>query len=87
MPEKCMEPLSQFEEDKQELLNKAISGIIQLTSNLDSLNRNLETVNTIGSQFKPPAYLWESFHEAITISETDTDKEAADINSNLSMDE
>lgn len=59
----------QFEEEKQELLVKALAGFDQIKNNLDILNRNMDVVNAIGSQFKAPALLWDSFHKALGASE------------------
>jgi DASH complex subunit DAD1 len=61
-----MEPRSTFEEDKEKLFQKALSGLDQLNSNLNGLNRNLDTINAIGSQFEASSHLWSSFHKAIT---------------------
>jgi hypothetical protein len=61
-----MEPRSTFKEDRENLLQKALSGLDQLNSNLNSFNRNLETINAIGSQFEASSHLWSSFHKAIT---------------------
>ncbi|KAI9473587.1 MAG: hypothetical protein EXX96DRAFT_578591 [Benjaminiella poitrasii] len=57
-----METRKNFDQDKQILLEKAVTGLEQLHSNLNNLNRNLETINAIGSQFEEPAHLWNSFH-------------------------
>ncbi|KAI9364207.1 hypothetical protein BD770DRAFT_379503 [Pilaira anomala] len=59
----------QFEEQRQELLVKAFAGLDQMKNNLDILNRNIDVINAIGSQFKAPALLWDSFHKALGTSE------------------
>lgn len=63
-----MEAQSTFQESKQKLYEKALSSFEQLNSNLNSMNRNLETISDIGTQFKAPAHLWNSFHEAVKSS-------------------
>lgn len=63
-----MDSQSTFQENKQKLYDKALSSFEQLNSNLNSLNRNLETINDIGSQFKAPANLWSSFHETMKLT-------------------
>lgn len=56
---------AQFEEEKAKILEKALAGLDQITSNLNVLNRNIETINSIGTQFEAPAQLWSSFHTAV----------------------
>ncbi|ORX54386.1 hypothetical protein DM01DRAFT_1335532 [Hesseltinella vesiculosa] len=56
---------SQFEVDHAKLLEKVTQGLDQLVTNLNHLNRNLETINTIGNEFEAPAYLWSQFHTAV----------------------
>ncbi|KAI8067914.1 hypothetical protein BC940DRAFT_299852 [Gongronella butleri] len=60
---------SQFEIDHAKLLEKVSQGLDQLSTNINHLNRNLETINTIGSEFEAPAYLWEEFHQAVMTPE------------------
>ncbi|KAI7900643.1 uncharacterized protein BX663DRAFT_517102 [Cokeromyces recurvatus] len=63
-----METRKNFDQDKQLLLEKALIGLEQLHSNLNNLNRNLETINAIGLQFEAPAHLWSSFHKSIKVN-------------------
>lgn len=61
----------QFEEERAKILEKALSGLDQISSNLNVLNRNIETINSIGTQFGAPAQLWSSFHKAIGATESE----------------
>lgn len=69
-----MEPRSTFTEDRENLIKKATLGFDQLNSNLNSFNRNLETINAIGSQFEASSHLWSSFHKAITSEDNIVEK-------------
>ncbi|KAI8987400.1 hypothetical protein BDF20DRAFT_910027 [Mycotypha africana] len=61
-----METRTPFEEEKAALLDKAIYALDQLHTNLNSLQRNLETINGIGFQFEGPTHLWTSFHDVLS---------------------
>ncbi|KAI8640910.1 hypothetical protein BD408DRAFT_419009 [Parasitella parasitica] len=59
---------AQYEEDKAKLLEKVKFSLDQLQTNLNSINRNLESANAVGSQFQASSYLWSSFHKVIAPS-------------------
>ncbi|ORY96811.1 hypothetical protein BCR43DRAFT_492299, partial [Syncephalastrum racemosum] len=57
-----------FEAERASLLNQTAQQLEQLTTNLGHLNRNLETMSTIGGQYKPAASHWTNFHNSISPS-------------------
>ncbi|KAI8085088.1 uncharacterized protein BX664DRAFT_338497 [Halteromyces radiatus] len=61
-----------FDIEHGKLLEKVSQGLDQLIGNLGHLNRNLETVNTIGNEFEAPAKLWHQFHTAVMAPDTRT---------------
>ncbi|SAL97299.1 hypothetical protein [Absidia glauca] len=53
---------STFEKERDKLMEGVSHGLQQILSGLDDLNRNLESVNTIGLEFEAPAKVWQQFH-------------------------
>lgn len=70
--------LAQFEEDKAIMVEKVKSALDQLQANLNGLNRNLETMNAIGSQFEAPSHLWDSFHKTIAATSSPSNPQQRD---------
>lgn len=54
-----------FERERDNLLENVTQGLEQVIANMAHLNRNLETINTIGKDFDNVASLWREFHSAI----------------------
>lgn len=70
--------LAQFEEDRAIMVEKVKSALDQLQANLNGLNRNLETMNAIGSQFEGPSHLWDSFHKTIAATSSPSNSQQRD---------
>jgi chlorite dismutase len=62
---KIMESRAPFERERDALLDNVSQGLEQVITNMAHLNRNLETINTIGKDFDNVASLWREFHAAI----------------------
>lgn len=56
---------STFEIERDKLMEDVSHGLQQILSGLDELNRNLESVNTIGHEFEAPAKVWHQFHTLV----------------------
>lgn len=67
-----------FEAERASLLNQTAQQLEQLTTNLGHLNRNLETMSTIGGQYKPAASHWTNFHNSISPSSIRTSDTKSD---------
>ncbi|ORZ20692.1 hypothetical protein BCR42DRAFT_409298 [Absidia repens] len=61
---------SNFEIERDKLMEKVSQGLGQLVGSLGDLNRNLETVNTIGKEFEAPANVWHQFHQSVMAPDT-----------------
>ncbi|GAB5591927.1 Dolichyl-diphosphooligosaccharide-protein glycosyltransferase subunit dad1 [Umbelopsis nana] len=60
-----MESRAPFERERDALLENVSQALEQVITNMAHLNRNLETINTIGKDFDNVASLWREFHTAI----------------------
>jgi hypothetical protein len=65
-----MESRAPFEKERDALLENVSQGLEQVITNMAHLNRNLETINTIGKDFDNVASLWREFHTAIVTDST-----------------
>lgn len=74
-----MDNRTPFEIEHGTLLEQVAQGLDQLVANLKELNRNLETINTIGREFTQASHLWRDFHEALMVPNAD-DENAAEKN-------
>ncbi|KAI8358392.1 hypothetical protein BD560DRAFT_437699 [Blakeslea trispora] len=54
-----------FEVQKRILMDRVTVSVDQLKLTLDTFNRNMETANRLGKQFKPPAEVWAAFHKSV----------------------
>lgn len=73
-----MESRAPFEKERDTLLENVAQSLEQVITNMAHLNRNLETINTIGKDFDNVASLWREFHTAIV-----TDSNASNANEDL----
>jgi hypothetical protein len=69
---------AQFEEQRSKMMEKALKGLEQLNSNLHVLNRNLETVSSIGIQSTIPSEVWTSFHRGVAPNVEDKEAKAVE---------
>ncbi|KAK3807825.1 MAG: hypothetical protein J3Q66DRAFT_84946 [Benniella sp.] len=53
---------STSEADRARIITEIKLGLGQVTTNITILNRNLDTINTIGQEFDQLAGLWKHFH-------------------------
>lgn len=62
---KQMENESEFERQLSKLLKDAAKGLEDLHSQFEDIDRNLQTVHSLGKQVYESAQLWQDFHKAI----------------------
>lgn len=60
-----MENESEFERQLSKLLKDAAKGLEDLHSQFEDIDRNLQTVHSLGKQVYESAQLWQDFHKAI----------------------
>ncbi|KAL1922590.1 uncharacterized protein VTP21DRAFT_10129 [Calcarisporiella thermophila] len=55
-----------FEKERDNLVNEIAQALEQVITSMSLLNRNLETVITIGKDFENVAALWKGLHSNLT---------------------
>ncbi|CAG8698902.1 1709_t:CDS:2 [Dentiscutata erythropus] len=64
-----------FQKQKENMINDIALGLEQTINNMNVLNKNLESVITIGKEFENVASLWKNFKRAIITSDEDLNNE------------
>ncbi|EIE76125.1 hypothetical protein G6F46_011407 [Rhizopus delemar] len=60
-----MENDSEFEQQFTKLLKDAAKGLEDLQSQFEDMDRNLQTVHSLGKQVYESSHLWHEFNKAI----------------------
>ncbi|RUP48532.1 DASH complex subunit Dad1-domain-containing protein [Jimgerdemannia flammicorona] len=64
-----------FEKERDNLVDQVAQGLEQVIANMSLLNRNLETIITIGRDFENVASLWSNFQAAIVTNKDGSNEE------------
>ncbi|KAI9254046.1 hypothetical protein BY458DRAFT_521612 [Sporodiniella umbellata] len=60
-----MENGNEFEKQYEKLLKDAVKGIEELSTQLDDVDRNLQTIHSLGRQVQQSAILWSDFRRSL----------------------
>ncbi|KAL4894985.1 DASH complex subunit Dad1-domain-containing protein [Aspergillus ambiguus] len=64
--------LTVFEQQREELVREIAVGMEQVLQNINRLNRNLESIISVGNEFSSVEALWSQFENFMGRSEEDT---------------
>ncbi|KNZ56353.1 uncharacterized protein VP01_2425g2 [Puccinia sorghi] len=67
---------SHFDNQRLKLIAEISESIGKLYTNLNALNRNIESVNLVGSQFENVYSLWSKFEQVISVPSTSANESA-----------
>lgn len=70
IPQEVEAQKATFKQEKARLMKEVFQGFNRLNSNLEILNRNLDTVNAIGNQLNEPLKAWNELHEELETKPT-----------------
>ncbi|KAF7714672.1 Uncharacterized protein PECH_008298 [Penicillium ucsense] len=66
-----------FEQQRQELVREIAVGMEQVLQNMNRLNRNLESIITVGNEFSSVEALWSQFENYMGRPQDDVEEPAA----------
>ncbi|OLL27083.1 DASH complex subunit DAD1 [Neolecta irregularis DAH-3] len=66
---------NQFEEKRDQLIGQISLNLEQIITNMNTLNRNFESITSIGREFESVAQLWKTFQDVLSRDIPQEDKQ------------